>query len=266
MVQPLIEFMLRPLAEIQPWGPPDDPRLSWFGLSDGVWWINAGDQRLFEYSPDAVRNFEGPRYCDYQIVRLHEDLLDLMPHALQDIPPELVPSIALGSRESWNADWQRWMAALPDGHLCDADWDLIHSAGSWIDARTLDSGYLSPSFDLRIWSSQGQVHLEWDNRTKLIEDVCAWSAVVGSFVLPADEFLSGVRDFHQRFMDAMAERVEEVRHGALQGRGIGVDLGALEREQHARSRGFQEHLDAGLSRADWDSVVAAMLALEERSR
>jgi len=76
MAQPLIEFQLRPLTEIQPWGDPQDPSLSWFGLSDGTWWINAGNQRLFEYSSHAVQ-LGAPRYCDYQVVRLHEDLIDL---------------------------------------------------------------------------------------------------------------------------------------------------------------------------------------------
>jgi len=264
MAQPLIEFKLRPLAEIQPWGAPGDLNLSWFGLTDGTWWINAGDLRLFEYSSVAVTELGAPQYCDYQVVRLYEDLMDLLPHALEEVPAQLVPCISLEARSWWSDTWEHWMAALPDENIGDAEFALIDSAGSWRGRRMLDSAYLTPSFDLRIWSAQGAVHLEWDNRAKLVEDVCAWTAVIGSFDLPAIEFLAEVRDFGERFMQAMAERVQQVRGGALDGRGIRVDVEGLAREQVQRSRDFQERLSAGRSRTDWESVSRAMSALEER--
>jgi hypothetical protein len=256
MAQPLFEFELRPLSEIQPWGTPDDPNLSWFGLSDGNWWINAGGQRLFEYSLHAVQKLGAPQYCDYQVVRLHEDLIDLVPNAVEEVPAQFMPCIALENRDSWNARWERWMAALPDEHLSDGDFDLIDSAGSWRGRRTLDSSYLSPSFDLRIWSSQGVVHLEWDNRARLVEGVNAWTAVFGSFEVPSAGFLSELRNFDERFMRAMAERVKQVSAGALEDRGIRVDIRALEREQIERSRWLQERLDEGAVRTNWASVAA----------
>ena len=40
----LFEFVLRPLEEVQPWGV-DEPTLHWFGLTDGWYWIEAGDFR-----------------------------------------------------------------------------------------------------------------------------------------------------------------------------------------------------------------------------
>lgn len=266
MTQPLIEFELRPLAEIQPWGSPQDPNLSWFGLSDGTWWINAGSQRLFEYSSQAVRELGAPRCCDYQVVRLHEDLIELAPYAVEDVPAQLIPCVALESRELWSARWERWMAALPDEDIEEADYALIDAAGLWRGNRMLDSAYLSPSFDLRIWSSQGQVHLDWDNRAKLVENACAWTAAIGSFTLPSGRFLSELRDFDARFMGAMAKRVEEVCGGALQNRGIRVDLRALEREQVDRSCWLKDRLAARPLRTDWESVLAAMSALEERCR
>jgi hypothetical protein len=266
MDQPLFQFELRPLAEVQPWGTPKDPSLSWFALSDGIWWINAGNHRLFEYSLHAVRELGASRYCDYQVVRLHDDLINLVPYALEDVPMQLVPCVELGSRERWSARWGRWMAALPDEGLSDADYSLIDSAGSWMGRRTLDSSYLSPSFDLRIWSSQGLVHLEWDNRTKLVDDGYAWTAVLGSYELPSARFLTEMQDFDERFMGAMAERVEQVCSGALEGRGIRVDRKALKREHVERSSWLQERLGDGPSQTNWESVVGAISALEERAR
>jgi hypothetical protein len=252
MGRPLIEFELRRLSEIEPRGDPHDPNLHWFGLSDGIWWINAGDRRLFEYSSTAVRDLGAPRYCDYQVVRLYEDLIGLLPYGLEEVPTDLIPCIALEGRVSWEEKWKKWMAGLPNENIGDADFNLIDVAGSWRGRRMLDSGYLSPSFDLRIWASQGQIHMEWDNRTKLVEGVCAWSALYGSFELPESDFASEVRSFHERFMREMGTRVEEVCCGALEDRGIRIDLAALAREQTNRSNAFGESsFTPGLG-TDWD--------------
>lgn len=43
----LFNFMLRPTAEIAPWGTPDNPTLSWFGLSDGWYWISIAGDEIF---------------------------------------------------------------------------------------------------------------------------------------------------------------------------------------------------------------------------
>jgi hypothetical protein len=265
MQQRLIEFRLRALSEIQPWGVPDDPNLSWFGLSDGNWWIKVGDLRLFEYS-SAMRALGAPHYCDYQIVRLHEDLMHLVPYALEDIPTELAQWIALDGRASWSARWEKWMTALPNEHLSDDDFKLIDLAGSWIGRRSLDSLYLRPSFDLRIWASEGQIHLDWDNRNRIVEGACAWTAVVGSYVVPVGEFASAIREFQESFIEQMSIRVEEVRRGALRDRNIRVDIEAVARDQVNRAKEVREHALAHEHKTDWSAVLNAISKLEERVR
>ena len=44
----LIDFTLLPLAMVQPWGRPDNLSLHWFGLTDGQYWIEVGENKLFE--------------------------------------------------------------------------------------------------------------------------------------------------------------------------------------------------------------------------
>ncbi len=57
------------------WGEEPHRHIHWFGLTDGLLWIDVGGQTIYEYS-DAALNYFGTdiRYNDYQIVRFLEDL------------------------------------------------------------------------------------------------------------------------------------------------------------------------------------------------
>src|SRR5438105_15938246 len=91
---PLFDFTLRELDQIQPWGAPEDPNLHWFGLSDGTYWMNVGQSKLFEYTA-AAQAHAVPQFCDYQVVRLYEDLLEVVPYVLEPVPPQLMSFVEL---------------------------------------------------------------------------------------------------------------------------------------------------------------------------
>ena len=75
-----INFSLTPLELVQPWGTPDGRQsLHWFGLTDGRYWIDVGDGALFEYTAEVQEQFGVFRYTEYQVARLHEDLLAIIP-------------------------------------------------------------------------------------------------------------------------------------------------------------------------------------------
>jgi hypothetical protein len=90
---PLINFTLTPLAAIEPWGQPPDLNLHWFGLSEGAYHLELGDVRLLEYREELG----WPRYVEYSLARLHEDLLEMVPYVLQPLPAEVVGRLPGGS-------------------------------------------------------------------------------------------------------------------------------------------------------------------------
>jgi Family of unknown function (DUF5984) len=51
------EFELRPLAEVLPWGG-ERPRLSWFVLTDGWYWIDVQGHEFLRYRDEAVRRWD----------------------------------------------------------------------------------------------------------------------------------------------------------------------------------------------------------------
>ena len=74
---PLFAFELAPVEEIEPWGTPEDPKLSWFALSFGTFSVNVGDQQLFVYSPEVEAIWGlGSRLVDYQVAGLARDMLE----------------------------------------------------------------------------------------------------------------------------------------------------------------------------------------------
>ncbi|MEO6280836.1 DUF5984 family protein [Roseateles sp.] len=261
MSKPLFEFRLRPLEEIQPWGTAADPNLHWFGLSDGCYWLNVGQHMLLEYSQQFQDEAGATRYCDYQIVRLHEDVLDMLPHVLRPVPPELREFIALKT-ESQVGYWDAWTSL--DDRLIDAEthFDLLDNAGTWLGERRLDSLYLSPSARIWMWSDEQEVHIQWDNRDVHSHGVPVWSASCGSFSLSRVDFVNEVKAFHWRFMQQMAERVASIlSNGAPPG--VRIDRSALWQDQQRRASLSEQSFQPLADATPWLVVSAAVRQLEE---
>jgi hypothetical protein len=252
----LFNFELAPLQVVQPWGEPGNLHLHWFGLTDGRYWVQAGDATLFEYSEFVLERLGGSRYCDYQVARLYEDVLEMTPHVLEPLPAELVPYISGHSGRAWALTASAWREACAE-RADEADWDIVDASGTWIGNRTLDSGYLSPSASIHMWSDDSFVHIEWDNREKRVGSAHAWSALCGSYRLPRSDFVHEVQSFHARLMDEMGARVERVAAGDLPVQ-VQVDLSSLQREHEQRIH-LSSHVFAGPARpTDWQAVLSSL--------
>ena len=254
----LINFSLMPIEKIQPWGKAGDYRLSWFGLTDGMYWIQAGNSTLFEYS-ELARAAGSSRYCDYQVVRLYEDLMDMLPSILEPIPVAFVRYIAGESAAAWRETYGNWCDRNADSTDDDGFFRIVESASTWTGRRRLDTAYLSPSTNIVIWSDTESIHFEWDNRKNYFDGKPAWSALHGTYQITRETFMEEIRSFHVRLMAQMSERVKQVISGALSP-GIKIDLPGLTREHDQRSRILDEVLSSPVS-TDWQEVGRSILAV-----
>jgi hypothetical protein len=50
----VINFILRELDKISPWGQEPELSLHWFGLTDGDLWLTFGNETIYEYSKEAI--------------------------------------------------------------------------------------------------------------------------------------------------------------------------------------------------------------------
>jgi hypothetical protein len=255
----LFNFELTPLEHVHPWGEPGQHKLHWFGLTDGEYWIQAGSATLLEYS-DIARAHGAPRYCNYQVARLYEDLMDSIPSVVEPVPASLTPYLWGDDSIGWDTKFSAWREISPGRLDKDQSWDVAGAATNWIGQRTLDTGYLSPSAKIRLWFDGQQVYIAWDNVLKSIEGRPAWSAVRGSFQMPLQDFISEVVSFHTRLMEQMSERVTQFRAGALPDC-VHVDLAGMEREHQFRSNNDIRHRTVA-TKTDWNNVRAAIEEVE----
>jgi hypothetical protein len=252
----LVQFKLSPLDEIQPWGEAGDESLHWFGLSDGLYWLDVGDEELLRYSDRACERFGGPRYCNYYLARIHEDLLDMMPRTLEPVPAALVPYLCGESASAWERDSRAWYEREErPGN------DLYWEASLWVDDRSLVTNYLSPPANVRLWSDAEFVTISWDNTEATFDGAPAWSATRGSYRLTRDQFIDEVKSFHSRLMRAMQARLNEVIDADLPSR-IRVDVAGLKQEHEQRCRELELALSRRPDPTDWARVQRAIAAVE----
>ena len=254
----LINFELTALPDVIPWGPPNAPSLSWFGLTDGRYWISVGEATLFEYSQHA-RDAGTPRYCDYQVVRLLEDILDMLPSIMEPVPPTLVKYLSGDTGKAWQRKRSSWANEQFDSLDEDEFWRLAGLADSLSYGRFLDSAYLSASANILMWSDEQNVHIEWDNSEKVFDGKPAWSAMKGHFQMLREDFVSEVRSFHSRLIEQMTSRVSQVVAGALSPE-IRIDFPGLLTEHEQRRNTFNEGLGNNVA-TPWDEVEHAILEI-----
>jgi hypothetical protein len=259
----LFNFELTPLDHLRPWGRPGQHQLHWFGLTDGQYWIQAGPSTLLEYS-ELARTRGAPRYCSYQVVRLYEDLMDLLPSVVEPVPASLAPYLSGDHSIAWETTFRAWRE-IPPAQLNEQQFrDVADAASTWIGKRTLDTSYLSPSAKIRLWFDGQLVHLAWDNRLKIFQGTPAWSALSGCFQMTLEDFISEVVSFHTRLMEQMSERVIHVLAGALPD-SVHIDLPELRHEHQYRSHNDVRHRTVPTN-TDWSLVRAALAKIEGNSK
>lgn len=258
----MFDFHLSPLEEVQAWGNPPDLRLSWFGFTEGSYRIKVGSEYLLNYSNEFVAywNQKFPKasnksLVDYYVVRLWEDILDMLPHVLEPLPNPIV-SLFSKNEMAW-FEWEQnaicWVEDQPDE---DQAIEIFEDAIWWQRVRCLDAGYLQNSPRIWIWSTPQWVIVSWDNSDIAVDGMCVWSVGRGHYRMQRSEFIDEVCSFHNKLMGQMAERVERIEKHWDRPE-VYVDTQHLRYEQNDRGTWLDNALKSSSSVA-WDDVMAAV--------
>jgi hypothetical protein len=257
----LFNFKLVPVREITPWGTPPKLSLSWFGLTDGYYFMQVGTDTLFEYTDEIVRHrnehYPGStanNYVDYQVVRLWEDVLQMLPAVLTPLPDRLQARLFY----EWKDIADRWLDAMEEHHHAnDADVDLYYDAICWIRERQLPTNYLAQGPRIWMWSTDTRVHICWDNTAAQIDGVLRWSAQSGCHSMPREEFVAEIKRFNAELIGQMEVRVKEITTD-WDRPDIRIDIAGLQREHIQRASELEKVLRAGCQPVEWSRVFSAL--------
>lgn len=229
-----IEFRLRPIEQITPWGAPPNLMLGWFGLSDGDYCIETSAGRLLTY--------EDGSWCAYQVARLFEDLNSTLPHVLEPVPEDV------------SARFFAWRAN-PAAEAVPADSALAEAwlgAQAWWGSRQLDFSHLTAAPGLHMWRSGSMVNMRW--RAALTNT--AMAVTHADLALPVDVFESRIASFFEDFLTQMGQRVDLIARQGWCGQACDVDVDGLVSEQ--RQREYAAARPFGTPTTDWNSVRVSL--------
>lgn len=224
-----IDLAFRPVAEVeQPY---------WFWLTDGWYDLVIGDHHLFRAAGGD------PRGVGYPVARLWEDLIEVAPAVLEEVPAALATRLAAGDR------WTAWVERARDTDDADDLWEL---ATTW--QRQLNSGHLAGAPSLDLWCHADRVHIRWHSLPRQPDDP-AWESPAGDATIDVDAFTDELVRFDRALIGAMPARIETA----------GGDRETLRREQLDRSKWLTDALSVKRTPIPpWDDVLGAIAALEDR--
>jgi hypothetical protein len=254
---PLFNFALKAINDIEPWG---GDCLHWFGLTDGNYYIDVGDVQLFRYSAEILAYWtkENPElkgvepfYVDYQVVRLYEDLLEILPDILQPVPAEMQCLIADERiTKSWELFWQNRTDAIEEEEV------LRESACYWWWRRRLTSLHLTHSPIINIWRVEDNIIIRWNNQQHQVNGLAVWSTQSGEYKMPLAVFMAEVKLFHNNLMVEMKNRVALVATNNPIAN-VKIDIDILKNEQLMRENSLAEVLNLLPQEIEWAKAIEA---------
>lgn len=262
----LFNFHLLPIEDVSLFGYENQRSLHWFGLTDGWYWLCVGDDELFRYHETRLEKWKAAGetwdhlYVEYQVVRIWEDIQDILPSILEPIPA------AIHQRCDPNQGiWQLFAQELACLESHD-DHEAWFAATNWLSGRQLDTSYLVNAPRISIWTDGTTLHINWDNRDDQEAGIPTWSTQQGMFTMPLARFIDEVRSFDKRLITAMDERVKSAKaHWPLPD--VEINLDFLEVEHRNRAMWMdQAFARAQMQHTDWDAVSAAIDAIEYKCR
>lgn len=262
-----IHFKLKPLDDIVPWGEEPYRSLHWFGMTDGLLWIDAGESTVYEYSDAARRQWGDERYNDYQISRFLEDFSDTFRYVRESVPQKYYDMA-----ERFRHTAHEWECMQDDAEEeDDTYWQFMEEEfeplTDWHWRRRFDSMHLVGGPVIGCFRCGEKLKFCWESDYRLDNGSSIWTAPSGAYEMPYGAFVSEVRAFYTSFFEAMDRQVAL----ALQKDwgDVAVDKVSLAKEHAERKTGFFACVDrltrpcAPDEQTDWDKVDLVFAKMEK---
>jgi hypothetical protein len=199
----MINFKLKNIDKIHPFGAAESPSLSWFGLTDADLSIELGKSTIFEYTKESrTQNF----YNDYYLSRFIEDFTSLFERINESIPDSLYSIVS--SFETIDLYLNQANQLLEKNHS-DEFFDKYEKSTSWIHDRCLTSGHLIGGPLIWFIRKEQLIKIIWKSDYKLDNGVNLWTAGNGQIEMNYSKFVTDIEFFLDSFSKEMDKQVEQ---------------------------------------------------------
>lgn len=248
-------FKLRKLDKITPFSNEIYRSLHWFGLTDGLLWIDIGGQTIYEYSA-AANDFFGScdKYNEYNIARFMEDFFHTFRYVGESIPEELYNELDTftGKAEQWRKHYD-----MQEDDIFEQFFDEEYSMLSkwWFD-RGFDSEYMIGGPDINCFRCGDKIKIIWESKFLTGSGESIWAASKGSYEMPYEEFILSVTDFVHSFFEAMEKQIDCA--AKMEWGGIEIDKKRLMEENEKKKADFLKEIDFLRNNdeyTNWDKVT-----------
>lgn len=198
----------------------------WFWLTDGFYWMNVGNQRLFELSDEAIKYWEinidsDEKKCmDYQVVRLWEDMLEILPTILNPVPKS-IHQLFLQFQENYYQNIDKWYGYVENEENSGRyeKNELLFSVPLFFDAHIISTTHIASSPLLYFWryqdSGNDKIWIGWDFTQTISDDdknqeIPIWSANKGLIEMDFNDFMNEFKQFNDKFLNKMQERIDDI--------------------------------------------------------
>ena len=201
-----INFQLHELDKIIPWGYNND-HMHWFGLTDGLLWINAGDDVIYEYSQAARDHWKDDiKYNDYQLARFLEDFTGIFQFVRESVPKALYDIV--GDFDELTFNWKNKHIDEPD-ELFEKFYDEEYiPLTEWFQKRVFDSGHLTGGPNIGCFRHEDKLKLYWESDYTLENGHSIWTSPKGVIEMNYDDFITETERSIDSFFIDMDKQVE----------------------------------------------------------
>lgn len=210
---PLINFKLKHPDHIIPWGTPPDTSMHWFGLTDGEYWLELGNTRLFEYTDEILKHWgiNNFNYVDYQVIRLIEDWTDIFQFIAEPIPDGFyVISNNHQALYGFYGKARNWLDQLSNDPMSDTGsyYDKYDQIIGWVQSRTLSTTHLKNGPGIHFFRNKDKLSIVWDASDQAEGQIPVWTSQTGEIEIEYKSFVAEVEDFGRRFFNSMDTQVQ----------------------------------------------------------
>jgi hypothetical protein len=172
----MINFQLADIDKVLPAGGEDGHHVSWFWLTDGMYWLTIGDQTIYEHSEELIASWgeEATKYCDYYIVRFLEDFTSIFGKIRESVPLKFYGLV--DNLIQFRENTQKWAEVIDeDGDEVDEDFvDKHEMLISWYLDRRVSAGHLvgGPKLVFVRHNDKIKIHMAYASLSYFIWPTC----------------------------------------------------------------------------------------------